>query len=225
METAIEARPDRKLDAKAGDDAFQIKLRICQRKREIGLHIFALGQDLRTIKMEYHKDPEYAAEKYGFPSFFDLCEASERADGLGISETSVNRAIRLYETYVLKLELEPHAVLEIADYSKLDSIRKLVDKQPENVEEWLAQARTLKRSALDNLVKSYKRDNPNMDAPPPDTAIGTAQDARYLTAKEWYQAWQNLDEWLFKIFMQKSPDYRKAGEEVRQMMKTLVELQ
>jgi len=194
METAIEVNQNRVLDEKAGDEAFGIKLRICQRKREIGVHIFALGQDLRSIKMEYLKDPEYAEGKFGFKTFLDLCEAAEQADGLGMSETSVNRAIRLYETYVLKLELEPHAVLEVVDYSKLDTIRKLVDRQPENVEEWLTQAKTLKRSALDQLVKAYRKDNPNMDAPPPDTAIGTIQDARFLTAKEWAQAWKNLDE-------------------------------
>ena len=225
METAIETKQDRILDERAGDEAFNIKLRICQRKREIGLHIFALGEDLRAIKVEYLKDPEYAEEKYGFKSFFDLCEASEQADGLGMSETSVNRAIRLYETYVLKLELEPHAVLECADYSKLDTIRRIVAKQPENVEEWLAQARTLKRSALDTLVKSYKRDNPRMDAPPPVTGIGTAQDARYLTASEWYQMFKNFDEWLLKIFMRKSIENEKAGEEVRQMLQTLIKLQ
>lgn len=225
METAIEVSNGRVLDERTGDEAFNIKLKICQRKREIGIHIFALGEDLRSIKVEYMKDPEYAEGKYGFKSFLDLCEASEQADGLGMSETSVNRAIRLYETYVLKLNIDPHAVLEVADYSKLDTIRKLVDKQPENIDEWLTQAKTLKRSALDQLVKAYRRDNPNLDAPVPDAAIGTAGDARHLTADEWYQVFKQFDEWLGKIFMRKSTENHKAGEEIRDMMRTLVRMQ
>lgn len=225
METAIEVKQSRVLDERAGDEAFTIKTRVCQRKREIGKHIFALGEDLRSIKTEYLKDPEYGEEKYGFKTFFDLCEASEQADGLGMSSTAVNRAIRLYETYVLKLNLEPHAVLEIVDYSKLDTIRALVAKQPENAEEWLNQAKVLKRSALDQLVKAYRKDNPALDGAVPEGEIGTVQDAKYLTAKEFYQAWRNLDEWLLKIFMRKSTESYKAGEEIRQMMETLVKLQ
>lgn len=200
-----------------------IRTRILQNKRTVGFAYFMIGEDLWNIKQEYLNSPDTAIPKYQYPNFTAFYEASEEAEGLGMSQSSVNRAIRVYLKFVVELEIQPHAVLDSVDYSKLDKLCQVAT--PDNIQSWLDQARVLERPKFDRLVDQYKKDNPDLKGDVPEVPIGTVQDARFLTAKEWYQMFKNFDEWLLKIFMRKSIENEKAGEEVRQMLQTLIKLQ
>jgi MT-A70 protein len=140
-------------DAK-NQEAFNRTLLILQYKGELGQRVFELGKLLYAVKQDFQTlNSDEAERRYGFGTFNAYLAAPEESGGVDFSRQTAYQFIRLYEKYDVQLNVR-HALHDI-DYTKLDKIIGCINK--ENVDEWLAKAKSLSRADLVEEIREYRQ--------------------------------------------------------------------
>jgi len=129
------------------DPAHVLYKRLQQAKQVLGVGIFTMGALLYTFR-EYELWTGYAE---GWPDFL----ASE-----GISYNLGMTSVRLYQKYILELELSEKELKEIAgrDYTALDAVCKVINQ--DNIDEWMPKILTLGRQDIKREIRESQGRDP-----------------------------------------------------------------
>lgn len=131
-----------------------------QRERLYGLeaatttNLIRQGKELSLVKADFENfmyNPEDLVHIYGFETFKDYRAAPKPEEGdvyggLDMAKSSVDRAIKLYSTFVGELGFEEDAEEIQISYTKLEILCPVIHKG--NMDDWLEKARRLSRSDL-----------------------------------------------------------------------------
>src|SRR5574343_998321 len=125
--------------------AFDLEQQVKAVKSQVQGSYLELGRLLKEVR-----DNDY----YKLLGFDTVSEWLSSPD-IAISRKWAASAIRVYELYILKLGKKPEEIQNI-DYTKLVSLSGLIEKHPEEAEEWIDKASTLRRIDLQSEIKVKK---------------------------------------------------------------------
>jgi hypothetical protein len=131
------------------EEAHERTQNILSLKRIGGRIIFELGREFKTVKEQYEANTQRAFDLYGYESFAQY----HSQPGIAYSVTSVNRFIRLYETYCIKLGIDSgNENLIAVDYTVLDTASRFIT--PDNADDWLKRLASMGRRDIALTVKN-----------------------------------------------------------------------
>ena len=129
------------------DPAHILYVRLQKAKQVLGVGIFTMGALLHTFK-EFELWVGYSENWEDF------------LDSEGISYNLGMTSIRLYQKYILELDLSEKDLREIAgrDYTSLDAVCKVIN--PDNADEWLPKILSLGRQDIKKEIRESQGKDP-----------------------------------------------------------------
>lgn len=125
--------------------AFELENKLKTTKTNIGSGFLEIGKILKEVR-----DNQYYTE-LGYQSVAEWFSSPD----VSISPSWAWHFISIYETFVLKHKITIERLSGI-DYTKLQDITKVVGEHPEQVDEWIEKARSLRRIDLKRELQELR---------------------------------------------------------------------